>query len=166
MPFGTAPSLNNLITFLKILSCIGALSTNIRIRSFLVSRINTLPLVSTHSPLGSFKEARIAGPPSPPKPAVPFPAIVAMIPVPAFTTRMRLFSLSAMNKLPLLSTATPDGDLNNAFVAGPPSPLKPSAPVPATVVITPVPAATRRMRWLDLSAMNRFPLASSATPLG
>ena len=39
------------------------------------------------------------------------------------------------------------------FVAGPLSPLYPPIPVPAKVVITPVPAATLRITWLYESAI-------------
>ena len=53
-----------------------------------------------------------------------------------------------------------------APVAPPPSPLKPALPVPATVVMTPVPAVTRWMRLFPLSAMKRLPPPSTATPLG
>ena len=45
-----------------------------------------------------------------------------------------------------------EGLPNLASVAGPPSPLKPSSPVPATVVMVPV-GSTKRIRWLNLSAM-------------
>ena len=53
-----------------------------------------------------------------------------------------------------------------ALAAGPPSPEKPEVPLPATVVMTPVEAATRRMLWLNGSAMNRLPVASIATRTG
>ncbi len=53
-----------------------------------------------------------------------------------------------------------------ALVAAPPSPEKPRIPFPATVVMNPVAASTRRMRWLARSAMKRLPEASTATPLG
>ena len=43
--------------------------------------------------------------------------------------------LSAMNKLPELSKATPDGLFKAALVAAPPPPLEPAVPVPAYVVI-------------------------------
>jgi len=59
--------------------------------------------------------------------------------------RMRSLDLSATMTLPLLSTATPEGSLNEA-----PAPV-PSAnaadPLPASVVTTP-PGETLRMRWL------------------
>jgi hypothetical protein len=65
--------------------------------------------------------------------------------------------------LPLLSTATPAGQLNEA-----PAPV-PSAnvadPLPASVVTTP-PGVSLRMRWLFLSATMTLPLLSTATPEG
>ena len=54
--------------------------------------------------------------------------------------------MSAMSTLPPPSDAIPDGPAKLALVPGPPSPLKPETPVPATVVMTPVPAASQRMR--------------------
>ena len=47
---------------------------------------------------------------------------------------------------PTPSTATPVGKANSALVAGPPSPLKPGVPLPATVLISPLTASTRRTR--------------------
>jgi len=44
------------------------------------------------------------------------------------------------------TSATLLGQLSAALVAGPPSPLKPAVPLPATVVIMPVAASTRRPR--------------------
>ena len=53
----------------------------------------------------------------------------------------------------LLSTATPLGpSCSDADVAGPPSPPEPALPLPATVVMMPVAAATRRTRRFLLSA--------------
>ena len=59
----------------------------------------------------------------------------------------------------------PAGVRSWAAVAAPPSPLKPGAPLPATVLMTP-PGVILRMRWLPQSARNRFPLASNATEDG
>jgi hypothetical protein len=59
--------------------------------------------------------------------------------------------------------ATLQGEFNEADVAGPPSPEKPAVPLPATVTITPL-ADTFRTRLLLVSAMKRFPEASTATP--
>ncbi len=52
----------------------------------------------------------------------------------------------------MLSTAIPVGSESRAWVAGPPSPANPRAPMPATVLIVPL-ASTRRIRWLFWSAM-------------
>ena len=110
--------------------------------------MNRLPEASTAAPPGALSWAAVAGPPSPEKPNCPFPATVVITPVAASTRRMRSLESSAMNRLPEPSTATPRGLLSWAAVAGPPSPENPSLPFPATVVITPVAASTRRMRLL------------------
>jgi hypothetical protein len=52
-------------------------------------------------------------------------------------TRMRSLFVSAMYTLPVASRATPEGKFSQALAAGPLSPLKPLADLPATVVITP-----------------------------
>ena len=83
----------------------------------------------------------------------------------ANTSRIRLFWASAKKTFPELSTATPRGLFMDAETAGPPSPEKPAAPLPASVVMMP-PADTFRIRLLKVSAMKRFPAASTATPLG
>ena len=51
-------------------------------------------------------------------------------------------------------------------MAGPPSPLNPATPVPATVVIIPVVASTLRILLFPWSAMKRLPAPSSASPNG
>src|ERR1700761_3944778 len=86
--------------------------------------------------------ARVAGPASPPYPRAPTPATVVITPVPALTIRMRLFPLSAIYKLPALSTANPLHWFRNAEVAGPESPGFGPAPPPAEWVTIPVSAAT------------------------
>ena len=53
-------------------------------RLLMVSEIYTLPEVSTVTPLGAFSEALVEGPLSPPKPAVPVPAMVTIVVVVAF----------------------------------------------------------------------------------
>ena len=53
--------------------------------------------------------------------SVPLPATVVIIPL-VPTLRMRLLHVSAMNRLPVASTATPEGPFNSALVAAPPSP--------------------------------------------
>ena len=65
---------------------------------------------------------------------------------------MRWLPVSAMKRLPRLSTVTPDTSFNCALVAGPPSPLKPALPLPAAVVMMPL-LSTLRMRALPKSAM-------------
>ena len=94
------------------------------------------------------------------------PATVVITAVPAGTLRIRLFPLSAMYRFPAPSIATPSGEFRPALVAAPPSPPYPVAPVPATVVITAVPAATLRIRLFPVSAMYRFPEASNTAPCG
>ena len=126
--------------------------------------MKTLPAPSTATPLGRLNRAWTAEPPSPPNPVRPVPATVLIVPD-ASTLRIRLLSISAMKRLPALSTATPKGKSSCASVAGPPSPPNPLRPVPATVVIVPV-ASTLRIRSLKLSAMKRFPAPSTATPWG
>src|SRR5215470_9971610 len=67
--------------------------------------------------------------------------------------------------LPAVSTATADGVLSRALIAGPPSPAKPEPPLPTTVEMVPS-VETLRMRLLLKSAMKTFPVVSTATPLG
>ena len=80
--------------------------------------------------------------------------------------RMRLLPVSAIHTSPDAPTATPKGFASAALVAGPSSPLKPATPFPATVLMTPVEADTKRMRLLDLSAIHKSPDAPTATPVG
>src|SRR5665213_2281490 len=129
------------------------------------------PEPSTAIPSGAYSEAEVAGPKSPEKPWVPLPATVVMVP-PGDTFRIRSLPESAMKRLPEASTATLVGVFRDAAVARPPSPENPpqaanvhTGPVPATVVIMP-PGDTFRIRLFQLSAMNRLPEASTATPSG
>ena len=85
---------------------------------------------------GQMSRAAVAGPPSPLKPCTPVPATVVMIPS-GLTFRTRLLSVSAMKRFPCPSAVTPQGRASIALVAGPPSPLKPYDPFPATVVMMP-----------------------------
>ena len=133
-----------------------------RTRWLPLSARNRLPRRSTAIPDTSLIFAAVAAPPSPEKPAVPVPATVVMTPVKASTRRTR--TPSPKYRLPTASTASRAGLLMFAAVAGPPSPEKPDVPVPATVVMTPVKASTRRTRWLLESPMKTFPAASAATP--
>ena len=104
---------------------------------------------------GRFNWASVARPPSPENPATPDPATVEMIPVRASIRRTRWFSVSATYTLFVASTATPRGALSPASTAGPaspenvPRPAESLVPFPATVVMTPVCAATRWMRSLN-----------------
>src|ERR1035437_6455492 len=108
-----------------------------------------LPAPSTATPHGD-NSAEIAGPPSPLKPAVPFPATGLIGPA-GVTFRMLFEKKSDMKRLPAPSTATPSG-ITDAKVAGPPSPLDRSFPLPATVLIVPAVkrsvASVRRDRLL------------------
>ena len=137
-----------------------------RMRLFPKSAMKRLPAASTATSEGRFNCASAAGPSSPissgPKSILPGPAKVVMVPE-GSTRRIRLFQVSAMNRLPAPSTATPSGTFNCASAAGPLSPLKPGSPVPAKVVMVPE-GSTRRMRWLVVSAMKRLPAPSTATP--
>ena len=90
-------------------------------------------------------------------------AITVVIVPAALTLRMREFWVSAINRSPAASTATPEGEYSVALVAGPLSPLKLAPPVPATVVILCVIASTRLMRLLAESGINMSPELSKAT---
>src|SRR5271154_916524 len=71
-----------------------------------------------------------------------------------------------MYKLPDESTATPNGAINIAFVADPPSPEYPEVPpVPATVEMMPWGVTFRTTALLE-SAMYRLPEESTARPAG
>src|ERR1035441_1467067 len=120
-----------------------------------LSAMYRLPVESTATPVGLSNWALVAGPLSPLKPAVPFPATVVIIPF--ATLRIRLLSSSAMYRLPAESKAIPWGD-NLALIAGPLSPKE--DPPPATVLI--VPFEISRMR--PLSAMYKLLAESTARP--
>ncbi len=110
-----------------------------RTRLLLASAMKRLPAASTATPVGEYSSALVAGPPSPERPKAPLPATVLMTPA-GDTSRTRLLPWSAMKRSPAASTANPTGlpaRLSSAAVAGPPSPLKPRVPLPATVVIVP-----------------------------
>src|ERR1035438_10504884 len=63
------------------------------------------------------------------------------------------------------STRTPFGWFKDAEIAGPGIPAKVAIPLPATVEMMPL-ADTFRIRWFSVSAMKRFPEASTAIPVG
>src|SRR5579863_2213335 len=123
--------------------------------------IYRLPEESTATPAGPLKVAEAAGPLSPDSPVWPVPAKVVIVPEGA-TFRTRLAAKSAIKRLPVKSTATPDGLLSRALIDDPPSPI--ASVLPATVEI--FPAEIRRTRLLSPSTINRFPLESTANPLG
>ena len=108
--------------------------------------------------------ADVAGPLSPLKPKLPFPATVVIVPA-ALTLRIRLLPLSVKRKPPSGVAATPQTPEICAAVAGPLSPLKPEFPVPATVVIIPA-GETLRIRALLKSAIRKPPSAVAATAVG
>ena len=68
----------------------------IRMRWFAESAIYILPDESTQIPRGLYRFALVALLPSPDDPITPFPATVVMIPVTAFTKRIRLLNVSPM----------------------------------------------------------------------
>jgi hypothetical protein len=72
-----------------------------------------LPAESTAAPIGLSNWALVAGPLSPLKPDVPFPATTAINPFETF--QMRLLASSVMYRLPAESTATPDGSPNECL---------------------------------------------------
>ena len=86
------------------------------------STINKSPLAKNVNPLGFPTRASRAGPPSPVEEYIPSPATVSMIPENASTRRMRLFTASAMYRLPMESMAMVLGKRSIALVADPPSP--------------------------------------------
>jgi hypothetical protein len=58
--------------------------------------MNSSPDGATHTDFGSCSWAAVAGPPSPEKPGLPFPATVLMTPEARSTRRMRWLAASAM----------------------------------------------------------------------
>src|SRR5258708_39674187 len=116
-------------------------------------------------PSGKFNWAAVAEPPSPQAfvglvHICPLPTTVVIMPETASTRRILLSVASAMKIFPEPSTATASGRFKSALIAGPPSPqalTEPAhfTPLPATVVITPAFAATRRTREEPYSAIHR-----------
>ena len=95
--------------------------------------------------MGSFNWALVAGPLSPLKPAVPFPATVVITPFDDLADAV----VTGVGDVEVAGGVYGDafGDwFNWALMAGPLSPLKPGVPFPATVVITP--SETLRTRLL------------------
>src|SRR5580704_12807817 len=122
------------------------LPSTLRMRLSPESAMKRSSAASTAIPVGLFNCANVAGPPSPQAggaaQATPVPATVEILKA-VSTRRIRLSPVSAMKRLPLLSTATPLGVFKLAEFAGPPSPQTPveglhvENPTPAYVVITP-----------------------------
>jgi len=123
-----------------------------RTRALSPSEINRLPAPSTVSQEGPFKQALVAGPSSPQKACVPFPATVVMVPVTASICRIRAFPKSLMNTLPFASSATPTGLFKHARVAGPWSPQKSNVPFPAAVLMTCAEAGGRTRKSMTENA--------------
>src|SRR5262249_46056800 len=112
-----------------------------RIRWSPVSATYTDPSDAPATPVGAESLAATAGPPSPHAArglahGDPVPAIVVIVPLGA-TRRTLWLPVSATSTDPSCPVATPCGADSFAATAGPPSPLDPAAPVPATVVMTP-----------------------------
>ena len=122
-----------------------------RTRLLPVSAIKMFPDLSTATSSGKFSSAVVASTLSDTYPLPLVPAIVVMMPLMADTFRILLLAVSVMKTLPNASTANPFGNLSDAEVAGPPSPLKDWEPVPATVVIKPVLTVTFKTLLLPVS---------------
>src|SRR5581483_2060735 len=102
-----------------------------------------MPVASSKAmPWGVLISAAVAGPPSPVEPGVPLPATVVIVPSGAIR-RIRLFPPSATKSEPSPATTTWRGARSWAAVAGPPSPLQPPTPVPATLVTEPRPSSAK-----------------------
>src|SRR5208282_4230949 len=82
------------------------------------------------------------------------------------TRRIRLLISSATYRLSDPSTARKAGLSKLASTASPPSPANAAMPLPATVVMVPVAAYTRRIRPLLLSEIKRLPNVPKAIPRG
>ena len=78
-------------------------------------------------------------------------------PEPAETKRTTLLPESTIMRSPGAVGAASVGSFSSAAVGGPPFPLEPAVPLPATVTIMPVARLTSRTALLPPSAMKRFP---------
>ena len=85
------------------------------------------------------------------------PANLSMVPVRASMRRMLFAHSLEMNTLPSRSMAMPQCVSSSASTAGPPSPPRPFAPLPAMVVTMPVDASMRLMVPLPRSERYRLP---------
>ena len=125
------------------------------------SAIYVLPRLSIQTARGPIIDASVAGRPSPFLSFSPFPAKVLIIPV-LRSNRLILWScMSAINRPPFLSKKQSFGSFICACVPGPPSPLYPETPVPATVVIIPELWSTFLIAALYLSTIYISPLVST-----
>ena len=114
---------------------------------------------------GNFIRALSAGPSSPEKPPLPCPRNCTDMPrLRVYSAYEMVFHLHEEHIWPSSSNRTSYGSLSRALFAGPPSPLKPFWPFPATVVI--FPPATRRIRWLKVSQIYSAPPGPHTTPNG
>src|SRR5216683_1905689 len=133
-----------------------------------VSAMYRSPAPLSATPPGAFSSAAVAAPPSPDSPLTPaaLPATVEIVPEAAATFWTRLLPVSAMYRSPPVLRVIPPGDFSSAAVAAPPSPDDPGLPdaLPATVEIVPDALAISWIRLLPVSAMYKFPAASTATP--
>lgn len=71
------------------------------------------------------------------------------------TLRIRLFPVSAMKRFPEASTARPSGAFTAADQAGPPSPERSQAPLPATTTRVPGVGVAAGQRGLDRAQVVR-----------
>ena len=126
----------------------------LRIRWFPFSPMYKFPRESIAMEAGREILAEDAGTESPLYPATPVPATVEITPA-GDIMRTRLPNKSEKYTAPIMSTATPHGYIRLASTAGPPSPLYPLSPLPATVVKyeTPFTVDSLRIRLLHMSAI-------------
>src|SRR5215217_1191251 len=96
--------------------------------------MNRFPSSSRAMPIGRFRAALGAGPPSPEKPNRPVPATVVIVPEGSI---FRTLVKSPTYRFPRSSKVIWSGSLSWAEVAGPPSPECRASPVPAKVVMIP-----------------------------
>src|ERR1039458_3730836 len=111
-----------------------------RIRLFPRSVMYRFPALSLTQSVGPNIAAAVAGPPSPEYPDAPLPATVVIVP----PGEIRRMAPTAAYRLPLGSNARSSGPSSSACGAGPPSPVYPGMPLPATVVMIPAVETFRR----------------------
>ena len=134
----------------------------VRMQLLELSAMNRVPAADTVIPMGRFKVALVAGPPSPLCACKPVPAMVAMLPT-TLMRRTRFAAFSTTKRFLAASKTTANGPMRLALIARPPSP---PIPPPAMVLMTPE-VATLRMRLFDLSAIIMAPEeASTVMPVG